>query len=292
MDLDRHDIPRLGQPMPPRRFTHGDFEITILSDGFLTLTADILLPDAGEVDRAALLARLGGAEGSAPVRANIPLLRRGDDLILIDTGAGGNFQPSTGRLAANLRAIGIRPGDVTAVLYTHAHPDHSGGTTLADGELLFPNARYFLSRTEWDFWTDGAFEVRNAPALHAFAEGAKRDLFAVEDRLTLVSPDDEVLPGIVAIGTPGHTPGHLSYQLAGATPLLITGDACTSDIIFFEHPDWHFGFDTDPSTALKSRKRLLDRAAAEKVLMLGYHWTYPGLGYAERNGGAYRFIPT
>ena len=290
MEMQRHDPVHSGQPMPPHRFTQGTFDVTVFSDGYLTLTADILLPDAGEAEQSEMIGRLGGTQRGAPIRANIPLLRRGDELILFDTGAGGNFQPSTGRLAENLRAAGIHPDEITAVIYTHAHPDHSGGTTTAGGSLLFPNARYFLSRAEWEFWTDGAFEERNRPDLHAFGKGAKRDLFAVEDRLSLIEPDDEVLPGIVAIATPGHTPGHLSYRLDGTDPLLITGDACTSDVIFFEHPDWHFGFDTDPERALKTRKELLDRAARETLLMLGYHWAYPGLGYAERNGNAYRFI--
>ncbi|APG86645.1 metallo-beta-lactamase family protein (plasmid) [Sinorhizobium americanum CCGM7] len=95
---------------------------------------------------------------------------------------------------------------------------------------------------------------------------------------------------MLVVDTPGYTPGHISIELAGDRNLLVTGDACTNDVIFFEHPPWHFGFDTDAETALKSRQMLLDRAASEKLRMLCYHWAYPGIGYAERRGSGYAFL--
>lgn len=272
------------------RFAHGDFDISVFSDGFLTLSADVLLPDAPLEVRAPILASLGGDMTGAPVQANVPLIRHGSDLILIDNGAGGNFQPSTGRLADNLKAAGVDPASITKVVFTHAHPDHSGATTTADGKVLYPNAQYYVGQAEWDFWTDKDFEARLPALLHAFAKGAQRDLFAVEDRITRVKEGDEIVPGMSIINTPGHTPGHISVELAGRDNLIITGDACTNDVIFFAHPQWHFGFDTDAELALKNRRNLLDRAANEKLKLLGYHWTYPGAGYAERKGEAYRFV--
>lgn len=273
------------------RFAHGDFDISVFSDGFLTLSADILLPDASPEVRSPILASLGGDMSGAPVQANVPLIRYGNDLILIDNGAGGNFQPSAGRLADNLKAAGVDPAAITKVVFTHAHPDHSGATTTAEGTVLYPNARYYVGQTEWDFWTDTHFETRHPAALHGFAKGARRDLFAVEDRITRVKAGDEIVPGMSVIDTPGHTPGHISVELAGGRDnLIITGDACTSDVIFFAHPQWHFGFDTDEELALKNRLSLLDRAANGKIKLLGYHWTYPGVGYAERKGEAYRFV--
>jgi glyoxylase-like metal-dependent hydrolase (beta-lactamase superfamily II) len=272
------------------RFAHGDFDISVFSDGFLTLSADILLPDASPDVRFPILASLGGDKTGAPVQANVPLIRYRDELILIDNGAGGNFQPSTGRLADNLKAAGVDPASITKVVFTHAHPDHSGATTTGDGKILYANAQYYVAQTEWDFWTDKNFAIRRPAALHGFAEGARRDLFAVEDRITFVRHGDEIVPGMSIIDTPGHTPGHISVELAGRDNLLITGDACTNDVIFFQHPDWHFGFDTDTELALKTRRALLDRAASEKLKLLGYHWSDPGTGYATREGNAYRFV--
>ena len=276
---------------PSHRFTHGQFDIEVFSDGYLTLPGEILMPEADLDVRQAMLTRLNGDASSAPLAANVPLIQTGSDMILIDTGAGANFQDSTGRLAENLAAAGVAREAITKVVFTHAHPDHSGGTVMADGQLLFPNATYFIGRNEWDFWTDPAFEAHMPPALHAFARGAQRDLFAVEDRITRLEPGDHIVPGIRVTATPGHTPGHVSVELDGPEPLLIVGDACTSDTIFFENPDWRFGFDTDADLALATRKVLLDRAQAEKIKVFGYHWSHPGPGFVDRKGTAYRFVP-
>lgn len=284
-------LPRDAYAAEFRRLKHGGFDITVVSDGFLMLPPEILLPDATSEERQVILPRLGGNAQGAPIQTNIPLIRYGDDLILVDTGSGTHFQASAGRLAANLKTLGVDPQAITKVVFTHAHPDHSGGTTISESKLLFPNARYFVSETEWNFWTDKDFEAHMPAALHDFARGAQRDLFAVGDRLTLLKPGQEIVPGMSAVETPGHTPGHISLDLAGEDSLLVTGDACTSDTIFFEHPAWHFGFDTEPEIALKNRQQFLDRAASEKLKMLGYHWAYPGIGYAERKDGAYRFVP-
>jgi glyoxylase-like metal-dependent hydrolase (beta-lactamase superfamily II) len=272
------------------KFKHGAFDITVVSDGFITLPPEVLLPDANLDERSDFMARLGGNQKGAAVQANIPLIRHGSDLILIDNGSGANFQPSAGRLAENLKTLGVAPDQITKVVFTHVHPDHSGATTTADGKVLYPNAHYYVSEQEYSFWMDEKFEDRQPSVLHGFAKGAKRDLSAVRDRLTLLKSGDEVLPGMTVIETRGHTPGHISVELSGDDKLVVTGDACTNDTIFFARPDWHFGFDTEAEIALKSRQRLLDRAASEKMKMLGYHWTYPGVGYAERSGTGYRFI--
>lgn len=274
------------------RFTHGAFDITVVSDGYITLPADVILPDAAPEEQPGILKRLGGDSQSAPFQANIPLIRTGNDVILVDNGSGDTFQPSAGRLAANLLAAGVDPSTITKVVFTHLHPDHAGGTIRPDGRLLCPNADYYVSEAEWLFWADPNYETSMPAALHGFARGALRSLSAVARRLTCLKPGDEIVSGMRMIETRGHTPGHASYELAGSDSLVINGDLCTSNVVFFEHPDWHFGFDTEPEIALKTRRRFLDRVAAEKITMLGYHWTYPGVGRAERSGTAYRFVPS
>lgn len=274
----------------PYRFGHGAFDITVLSDGFIMLPAEVILPDTAPEERPAILERLGGTPENAPFQVNIPLIRKGDDLILIDTGSGDKFQSSAGKLAANLAAAGIDPASITKVVLTHAHPDHAGGTVLPGGRLLCPNARHFVGEAEWRFWTDPDYERTMPAALHGFARGARRDLSAVGEQLTRVKPGDEIVEGMRVLDTRGHTPGHLSFELAGSGSLVIAGDVATSNVVFFEHPNWHFGFDTEPEIALRNRRAFLDRAANEKIKVLGCHWAYPGVGYAERKGGAYRFI--
>ena len=178
------------------RLEHGGFDITVFSDGFLTLPAEIVLPDTVPEDRPEILKRLGGTAESAPFQVNIPLIRTGDDLILIDVGSGTNFQASDGMLAANLKSAGVEPASITKVVFTHAHPDHSGATVGPEQKLLYPNAAYFVSEAEWLFWMDPDYETNMPSVLHDFARGAQRDLSAVADRLTMMKPGDEIVSGM------------------------------------------------------------------------------------------------
>lgn len=278
-----------GLAAPPRRFGHGDFQIDVFSDGFITLSDAIIAPDAGPSERVDIIRRLGGRQGTAAIPVNIPLIRAGEALILVDTGSGDKFQPSAGRLRDNLRAADIDPGAITHVVLTHAHPDHSGGVLLPGGDLCFPNATYHVSAAEWDFWMGPDPDARY-PGLRDFVPGARRDLGAVAGRLVRLRDGDEVVAGLRVLATPGHTPGHISLELAGDDGLLITGDAITNVVASFEHPGWRFGFDTDQEQGVATRRRLIDRAAAEKLRMLGYHWTSPGFAIAERQGNAYRHV--
>lgn len=280
---------RLSVAAPPRRFGHGNFQIDVFSDGFITLPDAIIAPDAGPSERADIIRRLGGRQGMADIPVNIPLIRAGQALILVDTGSGNKFQPSAGRLRDNLLAAGIDPATVTDVVLTHAHPDHSGGVLLPGGHLCFPNATYHVSAVEWDFWM-GSDPAARYPGLRDFVPGARRDLGAIADRLVRLRDGDEVVAGLRVLATPGHTPGHISLELAGDDGLLITGDAITNVVASFEHPGWRFGFDTDQDQGMVTRRRLIDRAAAEKLRMLGYHWTSPGFAIAERHGSAYRHV--
>ena len=272
------------------RFTEGDFEITVLSDGYLSIPDEILLADAGPAERAAVLGRIDASGGVFHPPCNIPLIRSGEDLILVDIGSGRKYQPTDGRLTGNLRAAGVDPGEITKVVFTHGHPDHVWATLSDDGALRFPNAQYFVGAGEWDFWTDPDYLTTMPAPLHEFAKGAQRDLSAVKERARMLRHGDDVVTVLRALDTPGHTPGHLSFELAGRDGLLIAADVANNEVVSFEHPDWSFGYDTLPDLAIKTRMSLLDRVATDRIRLLGYHWTYPGVGYAERRGGAYRFV--
>ncbi len=216
-------------------------------------------------------------------------LRSGTDLILVDTGSGLNFQPTAGKLLENLKAASIDPAAITKVVFTHAHPDHIWGTLGADATLNFPNAAYYVSAAEWDFWTDPDLLTKMPVEMGDFVKGAQRDLAAVKDKVTMVKPGDDIMTGIRVLDTAGHTPGHLSLEVTGGDGLIITGDATTNEIVALEHPDWKFAFDAIPDLAIQNRKALLDRAATDKIKLLGYHWTSPGIGYAEKKGTAFSY---
>ncbi|TPG56551.1 MBL fold metallo-hydrolase [Sphingomonas glacialis] len=273
------------------RFRQGDFDVTVLSDGFISVPTDIVLAGAPTEDRSAVASRLDGADGVVFSKCNIPVIRKGRELILVDIGAGDKYQPSDGKLPLNLLAADVSAEAVTKIVFTHAHPDHIWATLLADGALRFPNATYYIGSAEWDFWMDPDFRTKMPSELHGFADGAQRDLTAISDRVVMLQPGDEVVTGLSAIDTAGHTPGHLSFELAGGDGLIITADAATNEIVSFEHPEWVFGYDTLPELAIRSRETLLDRAAKDRTKLLGYHWTYPGVGFAERRGDAFVYVP-
>jgi glyoxylase-like metal-dependent hydrolase (beta-lactamase superfamily II) len=273
-------------------FVQGEFAITVVSDGYITVPIDIVSPDGSPAQRDDILRRTGNpGAGLVESKTNIPIIRTARDLIIVDIGSGDKYQPSDGRLSANLAAAGVDAADITKVVFTHAHPDHIWGTLNESGSLRFPNATYYVGAAEWNFWMDPDYRNSMPVVLHEFAEGAQRDLGAVRDRVVMLKPGDDIVTGLRAIDTAGHTPGHLSLEMAGGEGLIISADAATNEIASFQRPDARFGYDTIPDLAIRNRVRLIERAAADRIKLLGYHWTYPGVGFAERDGTGFRYVP-
>ena len=274
------------------RFVQGEFEVTIVSDGYITVPIEIVAPDGSADERNDILMRTGNLKaGLVESKTNIPIIRKANDQIIVDIGSGDKYQPSDGRLSANLGAAGIDAGAITKVVFTHAHPDHIWGALTEDGSLRFPNATYYVGAAEWNFWMDPDYRSNMPSVLHEFAEGAQRDLGSIRDRVVMLKPGDDIVTGLRALDTAGHTPGHLSLEMAGGEGLIISGDAATNEIASFRHPRSPFGYDTIPNLAITNRARLIERAATDRIKLLGYHWTYPGVGFAEREGNGYRYVP-
>jgi glyoxylase-like metal-dependent hydrolase (beta-lactamase superfamily II) len=275
---------------PPHTFKHGAFEITVASDGHLVLPASLLGPDAPRAELEALLRSVGQGPEQVTPAANITLIRTASEAILIDTGSGANFQPTAGKLAENLEAAGIDRAKITTVVFTHAHPDHLWGTIDDFNELHFPNARYLVSEGEWNFWMDSDLIKKMPEAMHPFVAGAQRNLGRIKDKVTTVRPGADVVTGVRVLDTAGHTPGHISLEIAGGDGLIVVGDVVPHATVTFARPEWRFGFDAIPQLAIAARRKLFERAAAEKTKLIGYHWPYPGVGFAARKDGAYRFV--
>jgi glyoxylase-like metal-dependent hydrolase (beta-lactamase superfamily II) len=277
-------------PARAQRLTHGGFEITVVSDGHILLPTSFLAPTAPGPERTAALTEAGQTAEQYPSPTNVTLIRAGNETILVDAGGGPRFVPTTGRLVDNLEAAGVDREAITMVVLTHGHPDHLWGVTDDLDELTFPKARYLISATEHDFWRspDAAKSLPEERA--GFVTGARRNLARIEDKLTRFKPGDEIVSGLRAIDTAGHTQGHVSLELAGGDGLMVLGDALTHPVISFRHPEWKPMADHDPDRAIATRKALLDRLAAGKTRIVGYHLPYPGTGYVERKDGAYRFV--
>jgi glyoxylase-like metal-dependent hydrolase (beta-lactamase superfamily II) len=263
-----------------------------LSDGHLELPTDFVLRGISDdqlqeigIDRGSL-----GSTHASP--CNLTLHRTPDRLVLFDAGAGSNFMPSAGKLPESLEAAGIDPGEVTDVIFTHAHPDHIWGVLDDFDELLFPNAAFHVGQTEWDYWRSDAALAEMPEDRQSFVIGARSRFEAIEDRSTLFRPGAEVIPGIEAVAAFGHTPGHCAFVLhAEGSPIMIVGDAIAHDPISFARPDLPWGADQDPETGAKTRAALLDRLASEKMRFVGFHLPNGGAGRVETQGAGYRFVP-
>ena len=265
--------------------------IDMLSDGYLELPADMMLEYMPQDELAEILARYDLNSDQLEPPCNLVLLRDGPRVVLFDIGAGPDFMPSAGHMMQAMDALGVSPDDITHLVITHAHPDHIWGLLDDFDEPMLPNAEVMMGRTEWDYWMDPDTVESIGAARQSFAVGAQRRLVEIEDHVTLFDDGAEVLPGVEAILTPGHTPGHMSFGLSIAgQQLLVTGDALVNHHLAFERPDWHSGSDFDLEQAAQTRLRLLDRITADDLTILGFHLPEGGIGRAERLAeNRYRF---
>ena len=193
------------QAAPHRIFRHGEFEITVLSDGNLVTPPPALAVNAEPEALRAALALAGHANERIEPPCNVTLIRSRTDVILVDAGAGPHFVPTAGRLLANMEKAGIDPNSVTKVVYTHAHPDHLWGTLDDfDDAPNFPNASYVMSAAEWNFWSAEDAAARLPDDRKFFAASTRRILAAIKDRTAIVTPGQDIVPGLRALSTAGH----------------------------------------------------------------------------------------
>lgn len=263
------------------KFKLGDFTVTVLSDGqappgnaFPNWGAN---PDRQDVYVAALRDNF-----LDPARFinnfNPMLIDTGTQRVLIDTGRGGE----QGQLVTNLARAGYRPQDITTVFLTHGHGDHIGGVTSAPGTLRYPNARLVMGETEFNFWASQA--QPNA--------SVQNNLIANRARFTLVGENAEIVPGVTTVPAYGHTPGQFAVLArSGQAQLMHLADAGGHYILSLQYPEHYLGFDADKPAAVATRARLFDRAATDRVMVVGYHFAWPGVGYVRRAGSAYQYVP-
>jgi glyoxylase-like metal-dependent hydrolase (beta-lactamase superfamily II) len=271
----------------------GDFELTVVSDGARPIPLPprfVLNVPNEEVLKAAEAAYMPKGTVFAPF--NPLLVNTGRKLVLIDTGYGP-IAPTVGLLPQSLAAAGVDPKSIDIVVISHMHGDHINGLKKPDGSLAFPNAEIKVHAKDWEFWMDDANMAKAPEGFVKASFGFARKMFGdIKTRVTIYQWGSEVAPGITAIDTAGHTPGHTSFAIqSGSSKLLFQGDVANVPDLFLRNPEWKVMFDNEPDQAVATRKRFYDMAAAEKVLISGYHFPFPGLGWVEKAGTGYRLVP-
>jgi glyoxylase-like metal-dependent hydrolase (beta-lactamase superfamily II) len=272
------------------RFKVGDFEITALSDGAIGVPVALTTRLDPARHRALLADQM--KPDPVPTSVNVFLVNTGSQLALIDAGAAASMGPGLGQLQANLAAAGIKPEDIDLIALTHVHPDHSNGLIRADGKAAFPNAELVVGQADAAFWLNEANAGQIAKDFSPFFGMAKTALAPYATRTRTIAAGD-VMTGVTAIAAPGHTPGHTVFRISsGQKQLLILGDTVHSPATQFIHPEAAVAFDVDQDTAVASRRRLFDLAAADRIPVVGMHLDFPGVGYIQRKDSAFSFTAT
>lgn len=245
-----------------------DEQIVVPNDG-KTFALGVSTTAVADVLRAA-----GAPADSITLSVNALLVRTGRRLILIDTGLGPQYH---GQVLASLEGAGVSPGDVGDVLITHPHPDHVGGLLDAQGKLAFPNATIHMAGAAWSW-----MQQKGAPAM------AK----VIASRVQAFEPGARIAPGIVSVSLPGHTPGHVGYEItSGQSRLMYIGDIAHSSIVSLARPQWSIEFDNDHAVADATRRKTLSALAKSHEWVFSPHFPFPGVGHVVAAGTGFAWDP-
>jgi glyoxylase-like metal-dependent hydrolase (beta-lactamase superfamily II) len=257
------------------KFSVGNFNCMSVSDGGHHYYPGALFNNVPEEQVAQALTARGLPVDKVFTPYTCLYVDNGAQRILIDMG-GGNIIREAGKMRENLSASGVDARSIDAVIITHAHGDHTGGAVDKDGHLAYPNAHYFIWRKEWDFWWSESADEK-APQKHV--DLARDRLSHMKERVTMVEPGSEILPGIYGVAAAGHTPGHLAVLISSADAQLLHISDTVLTPLHLENPTWRPVFDIDPPAAQASKQRIFDRAVTEELLLFAHHFPpFPSLG--------------
>lgn len=281
----------------PARYRVGDFDIAIVSDGYIKLDGGAVMGLIPRVMWEPVVGRENIDEQyRIPLGLNCMVVRRGDDVLLVETGMGNKhsaqvrekvFPGDYGHLLESLAKLGLRPEDVTAVANTHLHADHCGWNTVRKGDAIvpaFPNARYFIQAGEYEAASHPNDRTKGTYFAENFAP------LAEAGQLELVDGERAILPGVEFVPAPGHTEDHAIIVLqSGSQTAMYTGDLA-HHAVQFERPAWIAAFDILPLVSLETKKRLAERAIREDALIICVHDAFPGVGRLRELAGRRMFV--
>jgi len=259
-------------------FGAGEVRCAMLNVGQFEMSAKVLFANAEKESLPVALDRHALPVEPIVFQMNPLFIDTGTHRVLVDPGGLG---PSDS-LPSSLREVGIGPETIDTIVVTHGHSDHFWGCVGADGVPAFRSARIAIQRREWEHWlADGNPEPHHAQTF-------REVLLPLRDRVDLLCGDTEIVPGVEAISTPGHSPGHMAVVVAGRA--VQTGDAILNEI-YVEHPDWCASFELWPDEVVATRRSLLQFIAERDLLMVQPHFPHPGLGRLVPWEDAWTWVP-
>ena len=252
------------------RIQIGGLEAYALEEGHLELPNDGQMFGVGRppAEIGDLLAAAGAPRD--PIRLDIQclLVKTGDRVILFDTGMGTFAVDGTGRLPQSLALAGVQPAAVTDIFISHTHGDHVGGLVTKAGALAFPAATIHISAPEW-----AAFQAMTEAEIGTYVA-------AMTPKVAPFEPGAQVLPIVKAVATPGHTPGHSSFEIGtGADKVFYLGDVAHHSIISVQRLAWTMKVDADQQAGEAMRRQTLAKLAADHARVFAVHFPFPGVGH-------------
>jgi glyoxylase-like metal-dependent hydrolase (beta-lactamase superfamily II) len=276
------------------KYKVGSIEVTAVYDGIWRKPHDpTFIKNASVEDTKEALAKAGLTTEFMPIPLTVVVLKIGDKYVMIDSGSGvGQWQANATNLPSNMKAAGIDRGQISTILVSHFHPDHVWGLMeKGTNAAVFPNAELIVSSTEYKWWTEPG-RVEKLPEGRKPAGKRIGDVFPTWKNWKLVEDNAEVAPGVRLLAAPGHTPGHSAFLVtSGKDQLMVSNDAMYVPALLAPHPDWQGAYDQDGATAVTTRRKLMDRVIADKMMVCGAHFPFPGRGSFTKDGDAYAFVP-
>jgi len=276
------------------RFKIGDFEVTTIYDGAVVIPKvhPIFGKNQKIEDVQAYLAANYLPTDKMTISFTPVIVNTGKEVVMFDSGYGEERRAKgAGRMAATLTTAGFSPDQIDIVVITHCHPDHVSGLMEVD-KPVFPNARYVTGDVEYDFWSQKDLLDSSNKNMVGRAKIVQSNVVPLADKMKFIKPGTDVVTGITSVQAFGHTPGHMCYHIESAGKrFLIFADTTNHYAVSLAKPDWHCIFDMDAEAAVTTRKKILDMIAADKIPAAGYHMPFPAVGYVEKKGAGYQWVP-
>ena len=280
------------------RYKVGSIEVTAVTDGaFANPLTDTFIRNVPKEETNKVLEAMHLPKDKVVVPYTPIAVNTGAKLVVIDTGLGGAmYQQSkggVGQFHSNLAAAGIDAKTVDTVIISHFHGDHINGLVTADGKPAFPNSEILVPAGEWTFWNDEgeASKAVGKTLVENNFKNVKRVFGALGNKVTPYEAGREVVPGITSLATHGHTPGHVSHVISSGNAKVMVQADVTNVPLFVQHPGWFIQFDMDGPAAEATRRKFYDMLVAEQMMVQGFHYPFPSVGYIENAGSGYRVIP-